>query len=103
MHVHNTEARSRNHCYRGKTVRICNTYSDYVSVALIIQRAMRMRRIILSYGLSDCIVFSHIISLTAQFSKKKFIEPPNVCFDFIINIHLKYNHFSLCDSVNTTI
>jgi hypothetical protein len=42
----NIEARSFNHCYSGKAISI--TYSEYVSVALGIQHAMRMRRIILS-------------------------------------------------------
>ena len=42
----NNEARSPNHCCRKKAVRI--TYSECVSVALGIQHAKRMRRIILS-------------------------------------------------------
>ena len=37
--------RSRNHCCRGKTLNI--TYSECVSVALVIQHAKRMRRVIL--------------------------------------------------------
>ena len=41
----NIETRSRNHCYRGKSISI--TYSEYVSVDLRIQHAKRMRRIIL--------------------------------------------------------
>jgi hypothetical protein len=40
------EARSRNHCCRGKARSI--TYAECVSVALVIQHAKRMRRIILS-------------------------------------------------------
>jgi hypothetical protein len=42
----NIEARSRNHCCRGKAT--CITYYECVPVALIIQHEMRMRRIILS-------------------------------------------------------
>ena len=42
----NTEARSRNHCYRGEEIII--TYSEYVSRALVMQLAKRMRRIISS-------------------------------------------------------
>jgi hypothetical protein len=34
----NTEARSRNHCCRGKAIRF--TYSEFVSVALIIEHSM---------------------------------------------------------------
>jgi hypothetical protein len=41
----NTEVRSRNYCYRGKE--ICITYSECASVALVIQHAKRMRRIML--------------------------------------------------------
>jgi hypothetical protein len=40
------EARSRNHCCREKTISI--TYYECMSVALVIQHAKRMRRIILS-------------------------------------------------------
>jgi hypothetical protein len=42
----NTETLSHNHCYCGKAVSFI--YSECVSVALFIQHAMRMRRIILS-------------------------------------------------------
>jgi hypothetical protein len=40
------QARSCNHCCRGKAISI--TYTECVSVALFIQHAMRMRSIILS-------------------------------------------------------
>ena len=43
----NTEARSFNHCCSGKAVSI--TYSESVFVALDIQHAMRIRRVILSF------------------------------------------------------
>jgi hypothetical protein len=42
----NIEERSRNHCCRGKAISI--TYSECVFVALIIQHAKGMRRIIVS-------------------------------------------------------
>jgi hypothetical protein len=42
----NIEARSRNHFCRGREISI--TYYKSVSVALVIQHAKRMRRIILS-------------------------------------------------------
>jgi hypothetical protein len=41
------EARSHNHCCRGKAISI--TYYECMSVALVIQHVKRMRRIILSY------------------------------------------------------
>ena len=42
----NTEARSRNHCCREKAISV--THAERASVSLIIQRAKRTRRIILS-------------------------------------------------------
>jgi hypothetical protein len=42
----NIEMRSRNHCCRGKAISI--THCECVSVALVIQHAKSMRRIILS-------------------------------------------------------
>jgi len=42
----NIEARSRNHCCRGKGMSI--TYSECVSVVLVTQHAVRMRFILLS-------------------------------------------------------
>jgi hypothetical protein len=42
----NIEARSHNHCCHGKAVVV--TYSEFVSVALVIQHAKRMRRVIMS-------------------------------------------------------
>ena len=44
----NMEARSRNHCCRGKAINI--TYSKCVFVALVIQHAKGMRGIVLSSG-----------------------------------------------------
>jgi hypothetical protein len=53
----NTEARSCYHCCSGKAISIA--YSDRVFVALGIQHAMQVRRIISSSG---CNLFFHIIS-----------------------------------------
>jgi hypothetical protein len=48
LHVErDIEARSRNHSRRVKTITII--YSEYGFVALVIQHALRMRRIILSF------------------------------------------------------
>jgi hypothetical protein len=60
MHVkRNTEARSYNHCCSGKAISM--VYSECVSVTLVIQRAMRMRHIVIC-GLSGWTVFFQIIS-----------------------------------------
>ena len=48
-----------NHCCSGKTISI--TYYEYMFVALVIQHAKRMRRIVI-YGLCGCTVVLHIIS-----------------------------------------
>ena len=55
----NKESRSREHCFRGKTVGV--TYSEFVSVALVIQLDMRMR-LIVNCGLPGFPVFLHIFS-----------------------------------------
>jgi hypothetical protein len=52
----NIESRSRKYCFRGKAISIA--YSECVSVALVIQHAKRMRRIVI-YDLSGCTLFSH--------------------------------------------
>ena len=51
----NNEGRSRNHCCSGKAITI--TYSECVSVALVIQHEMRMRHI----GLSGSTIFFPLI------------------------------------------
>ena len=47
MYKGNIEARSRNHCCRGNAISV--TCSQCVFVALVIQHAKLMRRVILSY------------------------------------------------------
>ena len=63
------EARSCNHCCSGKT--ISNTYCECgcVSVALVIQHAIRMRHIVIC-GLSCSTIFFHVISKRQDFRKK---------------------------------
>jgi len=53
-YIRNAEARSRNRCCRPKAINI--TYSAGVSVALVIQHAMRMRHIV-TCGLSSSTIF----------------------------------------------
>jgi len=58
----NTETRSCNHCCSGKAISIA--YAECVSVALVIQHAMRMRHIVIC-GLLRSAEFFHMISQMA--------------------------------------
>ena len=70
MFKRNIQARSRKHCCHGKA--ITDTYSECMSVALVIQHVMRMRPIILSS--MDCPAiqkFPHYLIKDTHFQKKK--------------------------------
>jgi hypothetical protein len=67
------------------------TYSECVSVALGIQQAMRMRRIV-TCALSGSAIFFRISHKQHDFRKKKVIEP-KMCFDFLYNFCLKLFSF----------
>jgi hypothetical protein len=102
------EARSRNHCCRGKAISI--TYSECVFVALVMQHAKRMRCIILSSV--ACLVLPYFSTLSYKrqdFREKKLLNVKCVFWfpvqllsetflilsriqrDIIINVHM-----SLC-------
>jgi len=60
MYVYrNIEERSHNHCCSGKALSV--TYCECMSVALDIQHATRMRRIVIC-GLPRFTIFFHIFS-----------------------------------------
>ena len=68
MHKRNIEARACNHCCIEKAVSI--TYGECVLVALVIQHAMRVHHIFLSY----CPALQHFSTLSHKqhdFRKKK--------------------------------
>ena len=68
MHVkRDDDARSRNRCCRGKAASI--TYSECVSVTLVIQHAKRMRRVTFC-GLPGSTIFSHISHKRHDFREK---------------------------------
>ena len=77
--VHITEP---NYCCRWTTTSI--TYSECVSVALIIQHAKRMRRTVVC-GLFGSTVFSYIVSQMARFSEKNVIECKTCVLIFCTN------------------
>jgi len=80
--------RPHNHCCRGRAKSV--TYSERVSVALLIKNAMRMRRIILSSAASLALLnFSTLFRKRHDF-RKKFLNIKY--FDFLYNFRLK--HFS---------
>jgi hypothetical protein len=70
----NIEARSRNHFYRGKAINI--TYSECLSVTLVIKHAKSLRRLILSF--MACLglpyLFPYCITNCTVFGKNKIIE-----------------------------
>jgi hypothetical protein len=66
------EVRSLNHCCRGKAISI--TYCECVSVALVIQHAKRMRRIILSSVACSTLPYFSTLSHERQIFGKKFLD-----------------------------
>ena len=68
----NFEARSRHHCCRGEAISI--TYSQYVCVALFIQKARCIRRIILSSVACPAVSHSSTLYHKRQDLRKNVIE-----------------------------
>ena len=84
----NNDARSCNHCCRGKSIRV--TYSEYELVALGIQHAMRKPHIIMwparLYG-----IYPHCL-IKGTISGKK-VNEHKLCFDLLYNFCTKHSSF----------
>jgi hypothetical protein len=91
----NIEARSCNHCCRAKSVNI--TYSEYVFVTVVIQRAMRMRRIILSSVASLATPYFPTLSHKRRPFRKKVIE---FKFVFLFSLQLLSERFSFSEELS---
>ena len=77
------------HCCSGKAISI--TYSECVSVALVIQHAMRMRHI--SIVAWPAVPYFSKLSQKRRDLKKKSFWTQNVCFDFLYNFCLQHLSF----------
>jgi hypothetical protein len=79
MHKHTIETLQRYHCCRGKAISI--TYSECMSVALVISHAMRMHHIILSSVTRLALPYFSTVP-----HKRKSFRTQNMCFDFFTTL-----------------
>jgi hypothetical protein len=89
----NFAASSCDHCCSGKTKRI--TYSECVFLALGIQHAMRMCRVVIC-GLSVSTLHFHIISKRGRFSKEKVFNMKCVSYSMEQSPSWETHRFSAC-------
>jgi len=83
--IRNTGARSRNHCCCGKALII--TYSECVSVTLVMQHAVRMCRIVLSSVAYLAVPYRFIMPHKRHDFRKKNVIEHKMC---VSNFPAKY-------------
>jgi len=91
------KARSRNICSRGKEVSI--TYYECVFVAIFIQYAKRMRRMVIC-GVSESTVVCQIVSQTAKFLGKLLL---NMKYVFWISLQILSENFLILSRIHIDI
>jgi len=69
------------------------TYSDYVFVALCIQLARRMRRIVLSHVARLAVTYFSTLSHKQHKFRRKNLFKENVCYNFLCSFDWDISHY----------
>jgi hypothetical protein len=83
------EARSPNHCFRGKAISI----THFECVCGLIYPAMRLRLIVLSSVVCPTVPYFSTLSRKRQHFRKKCYWTKNMCIDFLYNVQNCFSFF----------